>query len=132
MVSDALLMLRVSPVLTVFDALRAADHRKFPAVEASKNETCETTSPFVPAQLVNDGVLDNDRTPVVEALNVAAWRVVTDDTEVVPAVPGLAVCNCTYTAAGAVYVVPAAPPRMTFSQELDNVVDTPTAIRTPQ
>jgi hypothetical protein len=88
-------MFSVSPVFTVLLALSAADHRKLPLADASQNETWLTTSPFVPAQLVKDGVLDNDSTPVVDALNVAACRAVTDDVEVVPAVPGLAVCSWT-------------------------------------
>jgi hypothetical protein len=71
-VSEALEMLRVSPVLIVLDALSAADHRKLPDADASQNEMCVTTSPFVPAQLVNEGVFDNDNTPVVDALKVAA------------------------------------------------------------
>jgi hypothetical protein len=71
-VSDALEMFRVSPVERVLLAFKAADHKKFPDADASQNEMCVTTSPFVPAQLVNDGVLDNDNTPVVDALNVAA------------------------------------------------------------
>jgi hypothetical protein len=72
MVSEALEMLRVSPVERVLVAESAADHKKFPADEASQNEMCETTSPLVPAQLVYEGVFESDNTPVVDALNVAA------------------------------------------------------------
>ena len=38
MVSEALEMLRVSPVLMVLLALSAADHKKLPADDASQNE----------------------------------------------------------------------------------------------
>jgi hypothetical protein len=37
-VSEALDKFNVSPVLIVFEALRAEDHKKFPADDASQNE----------------------------------------------------------------------------------------------
>lgn len=96
-VTDADVRFSVSPVFTVFDADSAADHRKLPADDASHTEMCVTTSPFAPAHDAHEGVFDSEITPADAAENVADGRVVTDDTDVVPAVPGFAVCSCTNT-----------------------------------
>jgi len=85
----------VSPVFTVLDAVSAMENRKLPALDASHSEMCVTTSPFVPAHVAHDGVLFCEITPPEAAANVIDGRVVTDDTDVVPAVPGFAVCSCT-------------------------------------
>lgn len=92
-VSEAEDSVKVSPVLMVLLAVSCADHRKLPAEAASQNETWEMTSPLVPAQLVHDGEDEELRTPVVAVVKVMVGRVVTEDTEVVPIVPGFAVCS---------------------------------------
>jgi hypothetical protein len=95
MVSDAEDRVKVSPVLIVLDAVSCALHRNVPEEAASQKDTCETTSPFVPAQDVHEGVVEEFSTPVVGVVNVIDGRVVTEETEVVPAAPGLAVCSWT-------------------------------------
>jgi hypothetical protein len=97
----------VSPVLTVFDAVRAAENRKFPAVVASHAEMCVTTSPFVPAQDAQDGVFDIDFDPADAAFHDTVGRVVTDDAFVVPTDPGSPVWSLTAHVVGAVKAVPA-------------------------
>jgi hypothetical protein len=95
MVSDAAVSCNVAPVGIVTDDPNVALNRKFPDVLASKNETPVTTSRFVPAHDDQAGTFDNDNTPLDAAENVAAGRVVTDETLFVPAAPGAPVCNCT-------------------------------------
>lgn len=90
-------------VLTqAWDAVRAADHRKLPAVDASHTLMCVKVSdvpPFVHTGLVPVNAMALD----AAAENVATTRVV-DPTAaaVAPAEPGSAVCSFTYVAAGAV------------------------------
>jgi len=87
MVSDAAVKFRVAPVGMVTDEPKFADHRKFPADAASHTEIPVTTSLFVPAHDAHDGVFVSEIAPALAAPNVAAGRVVTDDTFDVPAVP---------------------------------------------
>jgi hypothetical protein len=81
---------RVSVFTTDLDVVRAADQRKFPAVEASHTEMCVIVSVVV---IVNDGELDNAIAPADAAEKVADARVVTADEFDVPAAPGSAVCS---------------------------------------
>jgi hypothetical protein len=60
---------RVSVATTDFDVVNAADHRKFPEVEASHTEICVMVSVAV---IVNAGEFDNAIAPADAALNVAA------------------------------------------------------------
>jgi hypothetical protein len=91
--TDKLVKLSVSPVLIVFDALRAALNRKFPAVLLSHTLMWVTTSPFVPAHDDHDGVLLLLIDPADAAENVTSGRVVTELALEVPADPGSPVCN---------------------------------------
>lgn len=91
MVTVAEVKFRVSPVFSVFDVVNCADHKKFPVEAASHTEMCVTISPLVPAHDAHEGVFDKVIAPAEAALNVADGRVVTDETAVVPAVPGLLV-----------------------------------------
>jgi hypothetical protein len=89
---DRLARFSVSPVFTVLDAVSAAENRKFPPEELSHTEMWLTTSPFVPAQVAQDGsVVVMALEPADAAAQVRAGRVVTDDTLAVPAAPGMAV-----------------------------------------
>jgi len=97
----------VSPVLIVFEAVKVAENRKFPALVASHAEICETTSPFVPAQLAQLGVFDMALDPADAADHDTVGLVVTDDAFAVPAEPGSPVCNFTAHVLGAVKAVPA-------------------------
>jgi hypothetical protein len=87
MVSDAAVKFRVAPVGMVTDERKFADQRKLPADAASHTLIPVTTSLFVPAQEAHDGVFVNEIAPAAAAPNVAAGRVVTDDTFDVPTVP---------------------------------------------
>ncbi len=85
---------KVSPVLTVLDAVSSTENRKLPLAFASQMEMFVTTSPFVPAQFAHAGnvaVIAFD--PADAADQVIAGRVVTDDTFDVPFGPGSPVCN---------------------------------------
>ena len=86
-VNDALVRFRVAPVGMVTELVSCADQRKLPALAASHTLMPVTTSLLVPAQDAHDGVFVNEITPAEAAPNVAAGRVVTLDTFVVPAVP---------------------------------------------
>jgi hypothetical protein len=93
---------KVSPVLTVFDAVSCAEYRNVPAVLASHTLMSVTTSPFVPAHVAHDGVFDDAHDPADAAENVTDGRVVTDDALAVAAAPGSPVCSFTKLPAGAV------------------------------
>jgi hypothetical protein len=80
----------VSVFTTDLDVVRAADQRKFPAVEASHTEMCVIVSVVV---IENEGELDNAIAPADAAEKVADDRVVTADGFDVPAAPGSAVCS---------------------------------------
>lgn len=84
----------------------AADHRKFPAVDASHTLMCERVSevpPFVHAGLVPVNAIALDDA----AENVAATRVVDPAAAFdAPAEPGSPVCNFTNVPDGAVVAVP--------------------------
>jgi hypothetical protein len=67
----------VSPLATAFDAVNAADHRKFPAVDASQYDTWVRVSVVV---IENDGLVPVIAiAPDAAALCVTATRVVTAD-----------------------------------------------------
>jgi len=78
---------RVAPVVIVTELPKFADHRKLPPDDASQNETPVTTSLLVPAHDDQAGVLLRLIEPADAAANVAAGRVVTDETFDVPAPP---------------------------------------------
>jgi hypothetical protein len=94
---------KVSPVVTVFATANASEVRNVPAALADHNEKWLIVSGEVPAHDAHDGnVAANAHDPADAAENVVAGRVVTDDTAVVPAAPGSAVCNWVKQPAGAV------------------------------
>lgn len=82
----------------VLPVVNAADHRKFPEVDADHTEMWVTVSEVPP--LVHDGwVPVNAIAPEDAAENVTAERVVEPaDTALVPLAPGSAVWICTYVA----------------------------------
>jgi hypothetical protein len=87
MVNDAAVKFKVAPVGIVTEEPKFADHKKLPAEAASHTLIPVTISLFVPAHDAHDGVFVNEITPAAAAPNVAAGRVVTDDTFDVPTVP---------------------------------------------
>jgi hypothetical protein len=93
---------KVSPVVTVLDAVSATEARNVPTVLASQILMCVTVSGLVPAHDVHDGVFDMAMDPADAALNVIDGRVVTELAAVAPAEPGSAVCSFAKFPAGAV------------------------------
>lgn len=96
---------RVAPDTIATPLANDADHRKLPD-EAESQKLIPVRVSAEPPHDDHVGVFDNDKTPDDAAEKVAAGRVVTLDTFAVPAAPGAPVCNCTYTADGAVKAVP--------------------------
>jgi hypothetical protein len=94
-----------SPVSMVTLDESCMDMSNVPEELAVQNEMSVSTSPLVPAHDVQAGVFDADTDPADGEPHVTAGRVVTDDTEVVPAEPGSAVCSCTKLDAGDVVSV---------------------------
>jgi hypothetical protein len=84
-------MLRVAPVTMVAELLKATEKRNVPEVEAVHTEMSVTTSPLVPAQVAQDGVLLSAIDPAEAALNVTDTRVVLLEMLLVPLAPGDAV-----------------------------------------
>jgi hypothetical protein len=83
-------------VVIVTELPKFADQRKLPPDEESQNEHPVTTSLLVPAHDDQAGVLLRLIEPAEAAANVAAGRVVTDETFDVPAAPApVDVCNWT-------------------------------------
>jgi len=81
----------VSPEAQAFDALRAAENKKVPAVAALHTEMSVMVSEVAvpPVPFVHDGVLLSARAPADAVENVAATRVVVATLVfAVPALPG--------------------------------------------
>jgi hypothetical protein len=103
-VSDAVTVtLIVSPFVTDFDADRAPDCRKFPAVDASQIDTWLIVSD--PADHEVHETADAADDPADGAANVSCFRVVSAEAFDVPADPGSPVCSFRKTFAGAVMFV---------------------------
>jgi hypothetical protein len=114
---------RVSPVFIVTLADRVIAAPYVPDVDADQYDVAVTTSPLVPAQLVQLGRVPFAEMLAPEALaHVTALRVVVLDTFDVPAEPGAPVCSCAH----AMFV-----PVMLPSAELATVVETPSATAQP-
>jgi hypothetical protein len=127
----AVVRVNVSPVLIVFDADNEALHRKFPAGPSavSQNEMFVTTSPLVPAHAAHDGWLDETSCPVVAEVKAMVGRVVVEEIDVLPAVPGDAVWSWVKMLPATLNDVPV--DLMVLSHPFDRKVLTPTAIPTP-
>ena len=86
--------LRVSPLLTVFDAVSAPDHQQFPLVDASQIEIWVTV--VVPNAHAVQVAADVDAlAPPDAAPNVIDTRAAEPTAAVVPASPGSAVWSWT-------------------------------------
>ena len=96
----------VSPLITDLLVVKATDHRKLPAVDASQIAMWLIVSVAVIDQVEAIDVIAMD--PADAALKVGETRVVTADAAVVPDAPGSAVCKDTYNTP-AVNVVPVRP-----------------------
>jgi hypothetical protein len=72
----------------VTDELSWMDMLNVPDVGPVQNEMSVSVSGEVPAQDVHSGSFDADTTPEAGEPHVTAWRVVTLETSVVPALPG--------------------------------------------
>ena len=83
----------VSPLMTDLLVVKATDHIKFPAVEASHKLMWLIVSVAVIDQVEAIDVIAID--PADAALKVGETRVVTADAAVVPDAPGSAVCKAT-------------------------------------
>jgi hypothetical protein len=126
-VSVWVLRVKVSPLVTDFEVVKATEYRKFPAVDASQIETCVNVSE-PDAHDAHVGVFDIVNTPPDAAENVAETRVVFALAAVAPAAPGSAVCNFTNVPAGAVNAVP----RSMFNHEFARfALAKPTVIARP-
>lgn len=88
----------MSPEATAFEDDSAADHRKFPADDASHTLICEIVS--VPVMLHDGFVPVMAIDPPEAAANVTWERVVTTEGLVAPAEPGSPMCSFTHSEAG--------------------------------
>lgn len=114
---------RLSPVFIVTLALRVIAAPNVPDADADHSEIAVTTSPLVPAQLVQLGSVPFAEMLAPEALaHVTPLRAVVLDTFAVPAEPGAPVCSCAH----AMFV-----PVMLPSALLATVVLTPSATAQP-
>ena len=84
-----------SPVSMVTLDESCMDMSNVPDVDAVQKLMSVSTSPLVPAHEVQAGWLLADTDPADGEFHVTACRVVTEDTSVVPAVPGSPVWSCT-------------------------------------
>jgi hypothetical protein len=108
-----------SPVCIVTELDRAMENPNVPDELADQNEMSVSVSGDVPAQADHAGAVPFVTTEPDDAdAQVAAGRVVTDDTFAVPADPGAPVCSCTLFA----FV-----PTMLSSAAFATVVDRPSA-----
>lgn len=89
----------ISPGPPVFDVVAWLDHRKFPLVAASQNETCEIVSE---PESVNSGVPEAEIEPPAAAEKETATLVTTVLEFPEPDVPGSPVWIFAYTVAGGV------------------------------
>jgi hypothetical protein len=86
----------VSLFATAFDAVSAAEPRKFPAVEASHRDTCEIVSDPTDHDVHDtDALIDFE--PADAADHDSAFRVVSAEAADAPDAPGSPVCSFTYT-----------------------------------
>jgi hypothetical protein len=90
-------IVNVSPIPTVFDAVRALEPRNVPDVLAVQNETCEYVSAALTLNQTTSAFVAF-APPELEA-NVACCRLVLLAAFDVPAAPGSPVCSLTNTVA---------------------------------
>src|ERR1700748_633723 len=115
-----LVMVSVSPVSIVTDEVSTTDQSNVPALLAGQNEISVTTSPDVPAQAGQAGLVALLTDPALGEFQVTPSRVVVEETLLVPAAPGDPVCSWTKVLAGLV--------TMTASIALAIAAVTPSAI----
>jgi hypothetical protein len=118
-------MLKLSPELTAFDCVSAAEPRKVPEVDADHSETYAYVSVVDTAVHATATVLEM-APPDATVPKVDCWRVVLPAGLDVPAAPGSPKCICTHTAAFAYEVFrQSALSRLFFTVSLSAMMGSP-------